>query len=137
MREWVYRSTVFLTSALVGGEWSALRPGHFTTGEEPPSTHWIVGWVGPRAVLDDAQKRKFMTLPGLELRLLNNRRSSNNWSNVARDASRKLPQNMWLQMLELRLLCGAHVFVVMSEPISEQLLIRPVRLKVHIFIYLG
>jgi hypothetical protein len=22
------------------------------TGKEPPGTHWIGGWVGPRAVLD-------------------------------------------------------------------------------------
>jgi hypothetical protein len=27
---------VFLTPALVGGEWSASRPGRFITGEEPP-----------------------------------------------------------------------------------------------------
>jgi hypothetical protein len=29
----------------------------------PPGTHWIGGWVGPRAC-----QRKFFTLPGLELR---------------------------------------------------------------------
>jgi hypothetical protein len=34
------------------------------------STHWIGGWVGPRAGLDDVEKRKFLTLPGLELRPL-------------------------------------------------------------------
>jgi hypothetical protein len=28
------------------------------------------GWVDPTAGLDDAEKRKFLTLPGLELRLL-------------------------------------------------------------------
>jgi hypothetical protein len=39
---------VFLTSALVGGEWSASRPGRFT-----PGTHWLGGWMGPRADLDD------------------------------------------------------------------------------------
>jgi hypothetical protein len=42
---------VFLTSALVGGEWSASQPGRFTTG-----THWIGGWVGTRACLDDMEK---------------------------------------------------------------------------------
>jgi hypothetical protein len=31
-----------------------------------PDTHWI-GWVDPRAGLDDVEKRKFLTLPGLEL----------------------------------------------------------------------
>jgi hypothetical protein len=41
-----------------GGEWSASRLGRFTPGERAPSTHWIGGWVGPRAVLDMVVKRK-------------------------------------------------------------------------------
>jgi hypothetical protein len=45
-------------------------PARFTPGERAPGTHWIGGWVGPRAGLDDVEKRKFLTLPGLELRLL-------------------------------------------------------------------
>jgi hypothetical protein len=61
---------IFLTSAIVGGECSASHPGRFTPGERAPGTHWIGGWVGPRADLDDAEKRKFLTLPGLELRPL-------------------------------------------------------------------
>jgi hypothetical protein len=61
---------VFLTSTLAGGEWSALRPGRFTPGERAPGTHWIGGWMGPRAGLGDVEKRKFLTMPGLELRLL-------------------------------------------------------------------
>jgi len=40
-----------LTSPLDGGEWSALCPGHFTSRERAPSTHWIEGWVDPRAIL--------------------------------------------------------------------------------------
>jgi hypothetical protein len=28
------------------------------SGKEPPGTHWIGGWVGPRAVLDAVVKRK-------------------------------------------------------------------------------
>jgi hypothetical protein len=47
---------IFLTSALVGGEWSASRPGHFTPWERAPGTHWTGGWVGPRAGLDDVEK---------------------------------------------------------------------------------
>jgi hypothetical protein len=39
-------------------------------GERAPDTHWIGGWVDPRVGLDDVEKRKFLTLPGLELRLL-------------------------------------------------------------------
>jgi hypothetical protein len=56
-----------LTSALAGGEWSASRPGRFTPGETAPGIHWIGGWEDPRAGLDDVEKRKFLTLPGLEL----------------------------------------------------------------------
>jgi hypothetical protein len=61
---------IFLTSALAGGEWSASRPCRFTSGERVPNTHWTGGWVGPRTGLDDVEKRKFLTLPGLELRPL-------------------------------------------------------------------
>jgi hypothetical protein len=53
---------IFLTSALFGSEWSASRPSRFT-----PGTHWIGGWVGPRAGRDDVEKRKILTLLGLEL----------------------------------------------------------------------
>jgi hypothetical protein len=59
-----------MTSVLDGGEWSALRPCRFTPKESAPDTNWIEGWVNPRAGLDDVEKRKFLTLPGLELRPL-------------------------------------------------------------------
>jgi hypothetical protein len=61
---------IFLTSTLVGGEGSASHPGCFTPGERAPGTHWIEGWANPGADLDDLEKRKFLTLPGLELRQL-------------------------------------------------------------------
>jgi hypothetical protein len=47
-----------LTSALDGGGWSASHLGRFTPRERAPPTHWIGGWVGPRAVLDAVVKRK-------------------------------------------------------------------------------
>jgi hypothetical protein len=47
-----------LTSALDGGEWSASCPGHFTSRERAPGTHWLGGWVGPRASLDMVSKTK-------------------------------------------------------------------------------
>jgi hypothetical protein len=50
-----------LTSALDGVEWSASRPGRFTLRERAPGTHWIGGWVGPRAVLDAVVKKKIPT----------------------------------------------------------------------------
>jgi hypothetical protein len=61
---------IFLTSGLVGGEWLISRPDRFTPGERAPVTHWIGGWVDLVAGLDDLEKRKFLTLPRLELRPL-------------------------------------------------------------------
>jgi hypothetical protein len=57
----------FLTSALVGGEWSASPTTRSTSVERTHGTHWIGGWMGPRAVLDNGKERKFLALPGLEL----------------------------------------------------------------------
>jgi hypothetical protein len=51
-----------LTSALVGDEWSASPSGRFTPGERALGTHWIGGWVDPKASLEDVKKRKFLTL---------------------------------------------------------------------------
>jgi hypothetical protein len=56
---------IFLISELVGGERSASRYWCFTLG-----TYWIGGWVDPRVGLEYVEKRKFLTLPGLELRPL-------------------------------------------------------------------
>jgi hypothetical protein len=47
---------VFLTSALVGGEWSASRPDRFIPWKISPGTHWIGGWVSPRADLGYMEK---------------------------------------------------------------------------------
>jgi hypothetical protein len=52
-----------LTSALVGGEWSASRPCWL----QPVKGHPIlIGW-GPRGGLDAVEERNVLTLPGLEL----------------------------------------------------------------------
>jgi hypothetical protein len=51
---------IFLTSALAGVEWSASRPGRFTLGKTAPDIHWIGGWVGPRAGLDDVERENFL-----------------------------------------------------------------------------
>jgi hypothetical protein len=56
---------ILLTSAVAGGEWSPSLPCRFTPKERALGTHWIRGWVDPRAGLDDVEKRKFCTLPGL------------------------------------------------------------------------
>jgi hypothetical protein len=42
-----------------------------TPGKDPsPGTHLIEGWGGPRAGLDDVEKRKFLTLPWLKFQPL-------------------------------------------------------------------
>jgi hypothetical protein len=51
----------FLTSTLDGGERSSSHPGRFT-----PGTNWIGGWVSLRARLDTVEKKKILTLPGIE-----------------------------------------------------------------------
>jgi hypothetical protein len=62
---------VFLTSALVGCEWSASGPCRFALRERASGTHhWIAGWVNLRAGLDNTEKWKFLTLQGLKLRPL-------------------------------------------------------------------
>jgi hypothetical protein len=66
----MHTSTFFLTSAVVGGEWLGSRPGLFTPEEKAPVVHWIGGLMDPRAGLDDVDRRKFLTLPVLELRTL-------------------------------------------------------------------
>jgi hypothetical protein len=52
-----------LTLALYRNGWSASRPCRFT-----PGTHWIGSWVDTRTELDH-MKLKFLTVPGLKLRL--------------------------------------------------------------------
>jgi hypothetical protein len=49
---------------------SSSRPVHSTHGERAPGTHRKGDWVGSVTGLDDVEKRTFLTLPVLELRLL-------------------------------------------------------------------
>jgi hypothetical protein len=47
---------IFLTLALVRGEWSASLPGWFTSSEKAPITNRRGGWVGPRTCMDNMEK---------------------------------------------------------------------------------
>jgi hypothetical protein len=55
------RAQPFLTSAIIGIEWSTSLPCRFTPGD--------TAWLGPRAGLEIVKKRKIFTLPGIEHRL--------------------------------------------------------------------
>jgi hypothetical protein len=93
MGEWMYRFAFFFTSALVGGEWSASRPGCFTPGERAPGTHRIGGWVALRAGLDEVKKRKFLIVPEFELRSFGRPVCS-------QSVSLLLSRNMWCPIKE-------------------------------------
>jgi len=54
--EFIY--SAFLNSALDGGGSSASRSGRFTRVESITLIHWIGGWVGPTANLQDLERRK-------------------------------------------------------------------------------
>jgi hypothetical protein len=114
---------IFLTSALVGGEWSALRPGRFTPGERTPGTHWIGGSVGSRAGLDDVEKRKSLILPGLELLPLSRPSHSQSLHELASPAS---PISLLLKAKFVRInysvTLGLVIFCWVASETSEQLL---------------
>jgi hypothetical protein len=59
-----YSPYSFLTSALDGGEWSALRPYRAFRPENDPYTHYTGGWMGLRAGLDTEARGKFSASAG-------------------------------------------------------------------------
>jgi hypothetical protein len=58
---------IFLTSAQIGGELSASRPGHCTPGEKSTGVLWIGSWVDPRPGVNVVEKKTFLTPPRLDL----------------------------------------------------------------------
>jgi hypothetical protein len=58
---------VFLTSALVGCEWSASRPGRLTLRQIASGTHWTGGWVWPQSQSGRCgAETNLLPLPGIE-----------------------------------------------------------------------
>jgi hypothetical protein len=66
MREWMYRSTFSWPRHKLEVSGQLHAPAALPPGKSP-GTHFICGWVDPGAGLDDMEKCKFFTLPGLEL----------------------------------------------------------------------
>jgi len=52
------KAPCILNFVLHGGEWSVSSHGRFIPGEITRRTHWIGGWVIPRAGPDAVSKRK-------------------------------------------------------------------------------
>jgi hypothetical protein len=46
---------------------ASFTPRSLYHGKDNPCALWIGDWVGPRAGLDDMEKWKLLTLPGLEV----------------------------------------------------------------------
>ena len=57
---------LILNLALDGGECLALCFGHFTPPGRNPNTHWIGGWMVPRAGPDTLENRKPLSLTGIK-----------------------------------------------------------------------
>jgi hypothetical protein len=54
----MFNLTTKSKSALDGGEFVSCTLRPLYAQENSPGTHWMGGWVGPRAVLDAMVKRK-------------------------------------------------------------------------------
>jgi hypothetical protein len=70
MGELRYSSTIFFTSAVVRGEWSAPRPSRITAGKEPPPRYRLdrrLRWSQTRSGRCEEEKVRF-PLPGIEPR---------------------------------------------------------------------
>jgi hypothetical protein len=58
----------FLISALDKGRGSASTPSHFNMGAKASGTHWIEGWLGPRASVAAVEGKKKSYLLGIKPR---------------------------------------------------------------------
>jgi hypothetical protein len=76
-----------------------------------PVTHWIGGWVDARVGLDDVEKIKLLTLPGLELRPPGRRARSQSLYRLRYPGSlerfRQNFNNSWKQSSRLGVVRGA------------------------------
>jgi hypothetical protein len=64
------KNYIFLTTALMEVSDQLHDPAALLSREEPPSIHYIGGWISPRTGQDDVKRRKTYPLSGFELRPL-------------------------------------------------------------------
>jgi hypothetical protein len=117
---------IFFASAIVGGDWSASRPGRFTPGERTPGTHWIGVWVDPRAGLDVVEKRIFLTITGLDLRPLGRPASSQSQYRLryprtqyvsCKNDDRSLP--VWLTIFAITFTYNVLLFIIVVNLVQN------------------
>jgi hypothetical protein len=90
---------MFLTSTLARGEWWASRLCRFTLGERAPGTHWIGGSLGPRAGLDNVEKRNLLSLTELELQSHGRPALASRYADFVIHSSRSdKPFNRWFML---------------------------------------
>jgi hypothetical protein len=86
-----------------------------------PGIHWIGGWVGPRAGLDDVEKGKFLTLQVLELRPLVVQPVANRYTDYAIPTRNK---NSTLNYINIILYCLRYVWYIKQWIISNTMLVK-------------
>jgi hypothetical protein len=102
-----------LTSALLGGEWSASGPDRYTPGVRAPGIYSIVGCVSLRIGLDGVEKRVFLTLPGLELRPLGRPARSQSLYRL------RYPGGNWIYWALIQLVTTPHKSVLQTNRCSQ------------------
>jgi hypothetical protein len=116
---------VFLISALVGREWSASRPDRFTPGGKVPGTHWIGDWVSLRTGLNYVEKRKFLTLPGLELRPLSRPARSQSLYRLSYPGSTRMVSTLDSVLLVVNIISNNRVYEGADHGDSSLPLVSP------------
>jgi hypothetical protein len=103
---------VFLTSALVGGEWSDSRLGRFAPGSRAPGTHWIGNWVSPGSGMDVVKGRKALPLPGGVLS--HSRQECTNGRRIVEHKLESRRNRHFTRMFSVRILLSISVLTIYS-----------------------
>lgn len=90
-------SPTFLTSALDGSEWQASSPGRFFPRGTTKESHFIGGYMDPRASMDTV-KKNLLSLPHSEIRFLG-RRACSQSTELKQKTERIIKWNYWTNSL--------------------------------------